>query len=186
MLVAAASVGAKVMWYIDDREAKNLDQQVFSQLLKGARYTAVDVHKIGLHGKWVDVHHDEDCGDLPSPQEQQEVAIANAKARSIFTTPGGAYTASDIRLNGTITPYERFNGVMFMYSQKAKVGEPIDPITQTKTSGAFDWYVGGKCYHFSSIPSLEQFVIQAKSNPKSILPPEAYVQKDSSTRLASR
>jgi YHS domain-containing protein len=53
--------------------------------------------------------------------------------------------------------------------------QPFDPITQTKCASAFDWYVGGKLYHFSSIASLEAFVINAKTDPRPLPSPDKFI-----------
>lgn len=191
LLLGAAAVGAAGMWYWDDNVQKFQVHLVEQQLAKGIVQPAADVHTIGLHGEFADVHahHHDDDGDEGTPltaDQQKRMAIADAKARELFSTPGGAYTAEDIARNGTVPPSERFEKVEFLYSMKAHEGQPVDPILATKTAGAYDWYVGGKRYHFASIASIEEFVIRAKRDPKSILPPDRYVERDGATRVASR
>lgn len=186
LLIAAAGLGGFGMWKFDDYQFKHQDSAIQAQLEKGVRYTAVDVHKLGLHGTWIDVHHDIDCGDLPSEKEKLEVGLADAKAKDLFDTPGGAYTAEDIKVNGLVPPSIRFNAVIVPYIIKGIPGQPIDPILKTRSCGAYDWSVGGQIYHFASVPSLEEFVMRAKADPKSVLPPSAYVEQPSADRLAKR
>jgi len=185
LLVAAAGIGGAAMWKFDDYQFRHQVDTINAQLLKGTTVAAVDVHKIGLHGPWIDIHHDIDCGDLPSAKEKLEVGLADAKAKEVFGTPGGAYTTEDIRVNGLVPPSIRFNNVTFTYTLKPLPGQPYDPILKTRSSGAFDWSVCGQIYHFASIPSLEEFVMRAKKD-KSILPPSAYIEKSSEARVASR
>jgi YHS domain-containing protein len=85
-----------------------------------------------------------------------------------------------------VPPSIRFKEVIFMYQMVGLPEQPIDPITGTRTCGAFDWTIGGQVYHFCSIPTLEEFVARAKRDPKSILPTTAYVYHSPLSRVASR
>jgi YHS domain-containing protein len=193
VLIGAATAGAIGMWFWDDSVQKFQVHLVEQQLLKGVQHPLVDIHKIGLHGEFADshAHHHEDGDghedheDGLTPDQEKRMADADAKARQLFATPGGAYTKADIERNGSTPPSERFDKVEFLYSMKAHEGDPIDPILGTKTAGAFNWSIGGKTYHFASIASLEEFVMRAKKDPSSILPPSHYVQARDS-HLASR
>jgi len=199
ILVGAITAGATGMWFWDDSVQKFQVKLVEQQLLAGIKQPTVDIQTIGFHGatagrhthhhdhdheEGADHHHDD---DVPlTPEQTKQLEIADAKATALFSTPGGAYTKDDIAKNGSIPPHERFDRVEFLYSMKAHEGDPIDPILHTKTAGAFDWYVNGQVYHFASIASLEEFVIRAKQDPKSIQSPDHYVEKSSDTRLAAR
>lgn len=187
IIVVAIAIGAGGMWFWDDQNFKNNQRLVEQQILSNFTAPAVDIHKLGLHGQFADnplynhehnhddpVHEDD---EVPlTPEQQKEMDAADAKARILFGTPGGAYTAEDIKLNGNWTPWERFHKVAFQPNLKPFPTQPIDPIMRTKTHNAFNWYIGGKVYHFCSVPTLEEFVMRAKKDPSSVRPPEEYVQ----------
>ncbi|AIE87792.1 hypothetical protein OP10G_4424 [Fimbriimonas ginsengisoli Gsoil 348] len=196
ILLGAAGVGATAMWFWDDSVQKFQVHLVEQQLLSGIQQPAVDIHKVGFHGAFADLHahhheegaahHDDDEEVKLAPAKEKQLAEADAKARELFASPGGAYTQADIELNGKVPPSERFEKVEFLYSMKPYPGQPIDPILKTKTGGAFDWYIGGKKYHFSSVATIEEFVLRAKKDPSSIQSPEHYVAAKSATTVASR
>lgn len=187
IILGAVAVGAAGMWFWDDQNFKNNQNLVEKELLENFTQTKVDLHKVGIHGVFLDnplynhthnhddPNHEED--DVPlTPAQEKEMDAADAKSVALFSTPGGAYTAEDIKKNGTRTPWERFSKVIFAYNLRPFPGQPIDPISGTKIHHAFDWMVGGKPYHFCSVPTLEEFVMRAKNDPSSIKPPEAYIQ----------
>lgn len=174
LLIVSACAGAKLMWYYDDWSYKHQASEVFLQLRKDAQPTAVDVHKIGFHGNFVNLQHMPACGDVPSDDEKKELAVADPAAEKVFATPGGAYTQADIDLNGTTPPFVRFHDFVHTYDIAPKPGKMVDPILGTLASGGMTWYVGGKLYSFASIPSLEEFVRRAKTDPKTIPPAEAF------------
>jgi len=187
IIVGAVAVGAGAMWFWDDQNFKNNQRIVEAQLAENFTTPKVDMHKVGFHGIFIDnplynhIHnhddplHEEDDAPL-TPEQQKEMDEADGKAKALFGTPGGAYTAEDIKRNGTLTPWERFGKVIFAYNLKPFPAQPIDPISGTKIHHAFDWMIGGKPYHFCSVPTLEEFVLRAKTDPSSIKPPEAYIE----------
>jgi hypothetical protein len=173
ILLGAAAVGA-VSVNFWDTSVQRLQLKLVEKALAANKITpAADIHSLGFHGQWADIHMDED--PPYSPAQQKLIAEADAKARPIFATPGGAYTKEDIALNGTTPPYERFHRFQFLAIMKPYPAQPFDPITHTKTGGAFAWYVGGKLYHFASIGSLEAFVVMAKTQPGPLPAPEAFI-----------
>jgi len=173
LLFGAAIVGAVGVGFWDHMVQATVQKLADQNIANQKQDPAVDPHILGIHGKWSDPRIDED--GPRSAKDLAEIAKADEIARPIFETPGGAYTAQDIAMNGTRPPFERFNRFAFNPKMKAFPAQPLDPITLTKTGGALDWYVGGKLYHFASVASLEEFVIRAKKDPKSVPPPEMFV-----------
>lgn len=186
ILCAAMAVGGAAVKFWDDAVQRGTEKLIEAQLLKDVKQPSVDIHTIGLHGAFIDLHcgHDvkeekEDGHDDEvhlSPAMMKKLHDADAEAKIVFGTPGGAYTKEDIAKNGSVPPADRFGDVQFLASMKAFPGQPIDPIIGTKTAAAFDWYVGGNLYHFASVPSLEEFVMRAKKDPGSIKPASFYVE----------
>jgi len=168
------AAGAAGMGYWDHTIQQFQQHMVEKELADQVLQPAVDVHKIGLHGPWADVLGEDEAWS--APKDVQGIEDANAKAKSIFSTPGGAYTQKDIALNGTTPPYERFHRIRYQFAMRPFPGQPIDPILKTKASPAFSWFVGGQRYHFASIASMEEFVIRAKKDPSSILPADQYIE----------
>lgn len=170
----AGLLGAAGMKYWDYSVQQFQLKLVEKELAQQRLQPAVDVHQLGLHGAWVDPGKD---GEEPVRTASDKAAIEtrNAEARKLFTTPGGAYTLADIQKNGALPPFERFHRYQYQFAMRPFPGEPMDPITLTKASPAFSWFIGGKQYHFASIASLEQFVAVAKEEPSRIKPPEAYI-----------
>lgn len=104
-------------------------------------------------------------------------ASPEAQERSLYLTPGGAYTEADIRANGTEPPLEKYRGIISSHDLNPQKGDYLCPITKTKANSKFSWVIGGKTYYFCCPPCIEEFVKQAKEHPESILPPEAYIKK---------
>jgi YHS domain-containing protein len=109
--------------------------------------------------------------------------------RKLYQTPGGRYTAADIRANGALPPSEKFKGVFashnmhprrgdpICHNMHPRRGDPICPITRTLASPKFAWFVGGKKYLFCCPPCIDEFVRMAKEQPEAILAPERYVRR---------
>ena len=101
----------------------------------------------------------------------------SSKERELYLTPGGAYTAADIKANGNQLPAQKFRGVKVSHDLKPNAGERICPITLTKANPGFAWIIGGKEYQFCCPPCVEEFVALAKKDPAAIKAPEAYVKQ---------
>jgi hypothetical protein len=95
----------------------------------------------------------------------------------LYLTPGGRYTAADIRANGYTTPADKFQGILANHHLHPVVGERICPITHTRANPRFAWVIGNRRYLFCCPPCIDEFVQQAKTAPASIRPPAAYVQR---------
>lgn len=98
-------------------------------------------------------------------------------AQKLFGTPGGLYTAADIKANGPKTPEEKYKGIRSNHNTEAKAGDKICPISETLANPQFTWVVGGKTYEFCCVPCVEEFVSAAKEKPDSIKPPDSYRKK---------
>jgi len=105
-------------------------------------------------------------------------AAEGAKARELYLSPGGLYTAADIVANGNVTAAEKFKGRMASHDLTPKVGDKICPITLTKANPEFTWVVGGKTYEFCCPPCVDEFVALAKTAPERIQDPTAYVKRE--------
>lgn len=114
-----------------------------------------------------DQHHD----DMPAS------ALADEAEKKLYLTPGGKYTESDIKANGSVTASERFKGFQPKHDLKPKPGDKICPVTLTKANPGCTWIVGGKSYEFCCPPCVEEFVQQAKEHPEQVKEPEDYIKK---------
>jgi hypothetical protein len=110
--------------------------------------------------------------DAPMPGKR-----ARDEERAIFLTPGGLYTAADVRANGSTTPGEKYGGIRPAHDARPKPGDKVCPISETKANPKFTWVVGGKTYEFCCIPCVEEFVARAKEAPDQIKDPDAYRAK---------
>lgn len=97
--------------------------------------------------------------------------------RKLFLTPGGKYTAADIKANGGTIPAVKYAGVRPVHDSHPKPGQKICPISETVSNPKFTWAVGGKTYEFCCIPCIEEFVAMAKEKPDQIKDPAEYVKK---------
>jgi len=97
--------------------------------------------------------------------------------QQLFLTPGGKYTAEDIKANGKMTAAQKYAGFRPSHDPNPKPGDKICPITDTKANPKCTWIVGGKTYQFCCPPCIEEFVRLAKENPDKIKNSEDYVQK---------
>lgn len=112
--------------------------------------------------------HDE--GGMPS-------GVSGDDAKKLYLTPGGKYTAEDVKANGSMTPGEKFKGIKSEHNAKPQPGDKICPISNTKANPKFTWVVGGKNYEFCCIPCIDEFIQTAKDKPNEILDPSAYIKK---------
>lgn len=179
-LFGMAIVGAGCMYGWDYSVAVN-QQHIVEKELTDQRVTpAVDIHKVGLHGAWCDADAD---GFEPkrTVEDLKGIAVADAEAAIIFSTPGGKYTLDDIKRNGKQAPFARFHAYQFSYTQRPFPTQYFDPISKTKTSPIFNWYVGGQMYHFASIATLEEFVMRAKKSTAPLPSPDTFIKGGSVT-----
>ena len=109
-------------------------------------------------------------GALPT-EGQKSLTAAD---RAIFLTPGGAYTASDIKANGNTAPAIRYSGYIPAHEAKVAPGTQVCPISETRPDPALKWVVGGKEYIFCCPPCITEFVQKAKKSPTLIKPPTGY------------
>jgi YHS domain-containing protein len=130
---------------------------------------AVDVSKIGIESQI----SSNPMGKEGSPEHE---ALHRKVEASVFKSPAGQYTAEDIRLNGPLSPAEKFGNLMSNHDMNPKKGDPVCPITMTKANPDFYWYVGGKKYLFCCPPCIEEFVMRAKKSNTPLPGPEKYVQ----------
>jgi hypothetical protein len=103
--------------------------------------------------------------------------VADDEERELYLTPGGKYTAADIRANGAVTASQKFKGVTASHDLRPKPGDKICPITMTKANPKFTWVVGGRPYQFCCPPCVDEFVQQAKDKPDEVKDPMEYIKK---------
>jgi YHS domain-containing protein len=103
--------------------------------------------------------------------------VADAEERKLYLTPGGKYTAADIKANGGKTASEKFKGVQASHDLKPKAGDRICPVTLTKANPAFTWVIDGQEYQFCCPPCVDEFVQLAKDKPDEIKPAGEYTKK---------
>lgn len=105
------------------------------------------------------------------------VPAGSSRERDLYLTPGGIYTAADIKANGNQLPGQKFRGVKVNHDLMPKPGDRICPITLTKANPGYTWVIGGKEYQFCCPPCVEEFVRKARTEPGAIKPPGEYVKK---------
>lgn len=103
--------------------------------------------------------------------------VEDAEEKTLYLTPGGKYTADDIRANGGLVASAKFKGLKAEHDLKPKAGDKICPVTLTKSNPKFSWVIGGQTYQFCCPPCVDEFVALAKEKPDEIRPPEFYRQK---------
>jgi hypothetical protein len=109
--------------------------------------------------------------------EGMPARMAAEEERKLYLTPGGKYTAEDIKANGNQTASEKFRGMTASHDLKPRPGDRICPITLTKANPKFTWVVGGKRYEFCCPPCVDEFVQTAREHPEQIKEPDDYVKK---------
>lgn len=102
--------------------------------------------------------------------------LGTEEEQKVFLTPGGKYTAADIRTNGDTVPSAKYRGIRAAHDDNPKRGDKVCPITNTKANPKFIWVVGGKSYEFCCVPCIEEFVVMAKEKPDELKDPSAYVK----------
>lgn len=103
--------------------------------------------------------------------------VADEDEQTLYLTPGGIYTAADIKANGGVVASAKFKGLKAEHNLNPRPGDTICPITLTKANPKFSWVVGGKTYEFCCPPCVDEFVSLAKENPDEIKEPEFYRKK---------
>lgn len=101
----------------------------------------------------------------------------SAADKKLFLIPGGLYTVSDIAMNGSTSPYQKYASVIPVHDAKVNPGDPVCPISETKPNTKLPWVIGGKTYIFCCPPCIGEFLTKAKTAPTSIKPPEEYIKK---------
>jgi YHS domain-containing protein len=103
--------------------------------------------------------------------------VADEEERKLYLTPGGVYTAADVKANGSTTATEKFKGLTSNHETKPQAGDKSCPITTTKANAKFTWVVNGKAYEFCCPPCVDEFVKTAKEHPEQIKNPEDYLKR---------
>ena len=101
----------------------------------------------------------------------------SAADKALFLMPGGVYKKADIAANGNTSAYLKYASVVPVHDAKVNVGDSVCPISETKPNPALTWQINAKTYTFCCPPCIAEFVQKAKTDPKSIKAPEAYVKQ---------
>jgi len=111
------------------------------------------------------------------PEHGMPPKVSDADEQKLFLTPGGKYTAADIKANGNVVASTKFKGLRAEHDAKPNPGDKICPISMTKANPKFSWVIGGKTYEFCCPPCVEEFVARAKEKPDQVMGPESYIKK---------
>ena len=103
--------------------------------------------------------------------------VTDEAERTLYLTPGGKYTAADIKANGSLTASQKYRGFRSAHDMHPATGDVICPITETKANPKCTWIVNGKRYAFCCPPCIDEFVKLAKEHGEQIKEPAAYAQK---------
>lgn len=112
-----------------------------------------------------------------SAPDSMPLPAAPDEQHRLYATPGGRYTAADIRANGEAPAAEKYRGIIASHHLHPAAGERICPVTHTRANPRFAWTVDGQRYLFCCPPCIDEFVKQAKTRPDSLRSPESYVQR---------
>ena len=94
----------------------------------------------------------------------------------LYRTPGGIYTAADIKANGDVPPKVKFKGIAHR-EEALKVGDKMYPISKEKASSEVTWVIAGERYEFCCPPCVERFLKLAHNEPEKVKKPAEYVFK---------
>jgi hypothetical protein len=104
-------------------------------------------------------------------------AAPSGEEATLYLTPGGIYTAADIKANGNTTVSVKYKDLKVSHDIKPAVGDKLCPVTLTKANANLTWVIGGKKYEFCCPPCVEELVTLAKTKPDEVKAPETYIKK---------
>lgn len=117
--------------------------------------------------------------DIDGKHYSNDVTYKPSKTTRLFLTPGGIYTAADIKANGNTTPEEKFKGKKWAHEDGLKPGDKICPITKNKAEADCAWIVQEQRYEFCCPPCLDKFMGWAHHEPAKVKGAHEYVFKGS-------
>jgi hypothetical protein len=95
----------------------------------------------------------------------------------LLLSPGGKYTEADVQANGGMPASRKYKGLRASHDVRPRPGERLCPVSLTKANREFIWVVGGNSYAFCCPPCIEEFVWQAKEQPREIREPPGLCEK---------
>ena len=113
----------------------------------------------------------------PSAGEAFRAAFEEDQRR-LFSSPGGSYTAADIRANGGRPADAAFARAAPAHDHSPKAGDRVCPISGFKAEPKFAWVVGGQTYWFCCQPCVDEFVLVAKERPGEVKAEEEYTHRE--------
>jgi hypothetical protein len=105
---------------------------------------------------------------VPHADVSMPPPVVGEKEKKLFLTPGGKYTAADIKANKGLVPSQKFKGFAAEHDDSPKPGDWLCPVTNTKASPECSWVVDGQEYHFCCPPCVTDFVKKAKTRPEQL------------------
>jgi hypothetical protein len=106
-------------------------------------------------------------GTAPHPDSEDD---------DLFVTPGGKYTAEDVRANGRRTAGSKYRGFRTSHELHPRSGDRWCPVSRARASAACTWVVAGRSYEFCCPPCIAEFLRRAKDAPLSVKDPDEYVK----------
>jgi hypothetical protein len=116
-------------------------------------------------------------GNVGDKPYSNDVTYTTSKTTQLYLTPGGIYTAADIKANGNTTPAEKFKDKIWAHDDDLKPGDKFCPITKKKAEAACAWVINEQRYEFCCPPCLDKFMGWAHNQPEKVKDAREYVFK---------
>ena len=160
-------------------DAKGKTSQFVGTLAKEllGKKVQVTVNNINVNGERFRIAFSNEVAGGDHAGAEMPAKKGSEEEVKLYLTPGGLYTAADIKANGGVVASVKFKGLKAEHDLKPKAGEKICPVTLTKANQKFSWVVGGKTYEFCCPPCVDEFVSTAKEKPEEIKEPDFYRKK---------
>ena len=115
-------------------------------------------------------------GSEVSPAISMPDKISVEVERALYLSPGGRYTATDIRANGYAVASDKYRGFQARHDFSPQSGDRLCPITRTKANPECSWIIDGRRYEFCCPPCIDEFLRLAKEPSARLLEPDAYLK----------
>ncbi len=96
--------------------------------------------------------------------------------KKLFLSPGGKYSAADIKANGNTTASRKYRVFQSRHDLKPSKGDRICPVTLTRANSQCSWIIADEKHLFCCPPCIGEFVRTAKERPDEIKAATEYVQ----------
>jgi YHS domain-containing protein len=139
------------------------------------RQMLVTVPQITVNGERYRFHFMTEEPDAEHPS--MPAKVTDSAEKELYLTPAGAYTAADVKANGSQTASSRYADFQSKHNLHPQPGDRLCPVTKTRASNECTWIIAGKTYFFCCPPCIDEFVKQARENPAQLQPPESFIKK---------